>query len=99
MVPLNNLGKISLARSIPMTSFLSLPKTGYLECPESMIFSIISLVSSSTCIVTISTLGIIISLAVISPNLIAFVAIDSASLSITFWSRASLRKSVTSDTD
>ena len=49
--------------------------------------------------VTISTFGIMISFAVMSPNLIALVAIDSASLSIIFWSSASFKKSVTSDTD
>ncbi len=53
----------------------------------------------SELIVTISTLGTIISLTVIDPNLIAFEAIDSASLSIIFKSTASLRKSVTSETD
>ena len=43
---LNNLGNISFARRIPITSSLSLPKTGYLECPESIIFCIILFVSS-----------------------------------------------------
>ena len=99
LTPLNNLGRISLASNIPTTSSLSEPKTGYLECPDSIIFVITSVVFSSICIVTISTLGIIISFTVISPNLIAFEAMDSASLSIIFWSTASFKKSVTSDTD
>ena len=49
--------------------------------------------------VTISTFGTIISFTVVFPNLIALFAMDSASLSIIFKSTASLRKSVTSETD
>ena len=84
VIPLNSLGRISFASKTPATSFLSFPKTGYLEWPDSIILVIISVVFSSICMVTISTLGIIISLTVISPSLIAFLAINSASLSITF---------------
>ena len=39
-----------------------------------------------------------ISLTVVEPSLIALLAIDSASLSIMFWSTASFKKSVTSAT-
>ena len=70
-----------------------------MKWPDSIILSIISSVFMSELMVTISTLGTIISLTVIDPNLMAFEAIDSASLSIIFKSAASLRKSVTSETD
>ena len=64
-----------------------------------MILSMITLVSSPRLIVTISTLGTIISLIVVLPSLIALLAIDSASLSIIFKSTASFKKSVISETD
>ena len=59
----------------------------------------ITLVSSPRLIVTMSTLGTIISLIVVLPSLIALLAIDSASLSIIFKSTASFKKSVISETD
>ena len=90
---------MSFASSIPLTSSLSLPNIGYLECPDSIIFSRIEFISSSMPKVTISTFGTIISFTVVFPNLMALFAIDSASLSIIFKSTASFRKSVTSETD
>ena len=47
VIPLNNLGNISFANKIPTTSSLSVPNTGYLECPESIILVITSVVFSS----------------------------------------------------
>ena len=61
---------------MPLTSFLVAPNTGYLECPDSIILVIKAFGSSSEVNVTISTLGIMISLTVVSPKRIALSAIN-----------------------
>ena len=38
--PADKIGKRSFAKSIPLTSSIPLPKTGYLECPDWIILSI-----------------------------------------------------------
>ena len=89
-------GSKSFASKIPRTSFLAGPRTGYLECPESIILLIMVTGSSSGARITISTLGTIISFTVVSPNLIARSAINCASLSINLAVRASSSNTDTS---